>query len=99
MALARLALRNLKQRVSVSGSSSLIGGGVQKQNKWCNNELVARFASATEGDKGKSEDQVTVSSEGSKRSPRRRGSRRWLSRNDDGNFLPAPFGITILYSL
>lgn len=89
MALARLALRNLQQRV-------LSGGSLQKQNRLSNNnELVARFATTAVGDKGKSEGSEVAVSEGnndkkSKLFPRRRG-RRWLSRNVDRDFLPAPF--------
>lgn len=90
MALARLALRNLQQRV-------LSGGSLQKQNRLSNNnELVARFATTAVGDKGKSEGSEVAVSEGnndkkkSRLFPRRRG-RRWLSRNVDRDFLPAPF--------
>jgi len=98
MALARLALRNLQQRVSSSA------GSLQKQNKWINNnELVARFATTTVGDKGKSEGSEVAVSEGnndkkSRLFPRRRG-RRWLSRNVDRDFLPAPFGIFLPLSI
>ncbi|KAJ1429127.1 HSP20-like chaperone [Sesbania bispinosa] len=81
MALARLALRNLQQRVS----ASLIG---QKQ-RWGNNELVARFATAA-GEKGKSEGSEVAVSEGKKSRlfPRRRG-RRLPWRSDDRDFPPA----------
>jgi len=93
MALARLALRNLQQRVSSST------GSLHKQNKWINNnELATRFATTAVGDKVKSEGSEVAVSEGnndkkSRLFPRRRG-RRWLSRNVvDRDFLPAPFGI------
>ncbi|KAK2378650.1 HSP20 chaperones superfamily protein [Trifolium repens] len=86
MALARLALRNLQQRVLSTGS-------LQKQcNRLSNNnELVARFSTAV-GDKGKSEGSEVAISEDKKSRlfPRRRG-RRWLSRDYDRDFLPAPF--------
>jgi HSP20 family protein len=88
MALARLALRNLQQRVLSTG------GSLQKQcNRLSNNnELVARFSTAV-GDKGKSEGSEVAISEDKKSRlfPRRRG-RRWLSRDYDRDFLPAPFG-------
>ncbi|GAU22284.1 hypothetical protein TSUD_260840 [Trifolium subterraneum] len=86
MALARLALRNLQQRVLSTGS-------LQKHcNRLSNNnELDARFSTAV-GDKGKSEgSEVAVSEDKKSRLfPRRRG-KKWLSRNYDRDFLPAPF--------
>ncbi|KAL2338145.1 hypothetical protein Fmac_012591 [Flemingia macrophylla] len=87
MALARLALKNLQQRVCTS--SSLIGhDGVHKQ-RW-SNEFLRRFATAA-GDKGKSEGTEVAVTEGKKSNrlfPRRRG-RRWGWRNDDRDFPPA----------
>ncbi|MED6192473.1 hypothetical protein PIB30_010408 [Stylosanthes scabra] len=78
MALARLAMRNLQERV------------IQRQR--FGNELLRRFAtsSATEASKEKSEgSEIAVSSSGGRRSrlfPRRRGSRRswpWSRRADE----------------
>lgn len=92
MALARLALKNLQQRVSVPASSSLMGGhgGVQK-HRLGGNELLRRFGSAA-SDKGKSEGTEVAVSEGSKRPrlfPRRKGRRSWPLRNDERDFPPA----------
>lgn len=93
MALARLALKNLQQRVSVPASSSLIGGhgGVQK-HRWGNDQLLRRFATAA-SDKGKSEGTEVVVSEGKRPRlfPRRKG-RRWPWRNDERDFPPALYG-------
>ncbi|CAJ1951277.1 unnamed protein product [Sphenostylis stenocarpa] len=89
MALARLALKNLHQRVCAS--SSLTGHGCSGVNKqrW-NNELLKRFATAA-GDKGKSEGTEIAVTEGKKSNrlfPRRRG-RRWIWRNNNRDFSPA----------
>lgn len=98
MALARLAMKNLQQKVLLSG-----GGSLQKQYKWWSNnneKLVARFSSGV-GDKVKSEGSEVAVSEGNNNSkksrllPKRRG-RRWLSRNLDRDFPPTPFGIFFL---
>lgn len=92
MALARLALKNLQQRVCTS-SSSLISHDVQKQ-RW-GNELLRRFANAA-GDKGKSEGSEVAVTEGKKSNrlfPRRRGRRSWPWRNDDRDFHPALYEI------
>ncbi|KAK7255238.1 hypothetical protein RIF29_28644 [Crotalaria pallida] len=83
MALARLALKNLQQRVSAPASSSL-------KQRWGSNEMLRRFASAA-SDKGKSEGtEVAVSEVKRPRLfPKRRGSRRWLWRNNERDFPPA----------
>ncbi|XP_057454178.1 26.5 kDa heat shock protein, mitochondrial [Lotus japonicus] len=89
MALARLALRNLQQRVSASSSAPLIRhhGSVEKQ-RW-GNGLVARFSTAA-SEKEKSEGSEVAVTEGKKsRLFPRRKSRRWLWRNDDRDFSPA----------
>lgn len=97
MALVRLALRNLQQRVCGGGSSS--SSSLIKQRWSSNNDelLLARFASTAASDKGKSEGGTEVAvSEGNKNKsrlfPRRRGRRSWLSRNQDRDLFPAPFG-------
>ncbi|KAK7294092.1 hypothetical protein RJT34_16975 [Clitoria ternatea] len=80
MALARLALKNLQQRVCGTDSSSLIGhGGVHK---------LARFATVAAGDKGTSEVAVSEGKKSNRLIPKRRG-RRWLWRNNDPDFPPA----------
>ncbi|KAL5176512.1 26 heat shock protein, mitochondrial [Glycine soja] len=84
MALARLALKNLQQRVC---ASSILSGNVHKQ-RW-NNELLKRFGTAA-GDKGKSEGTEVAVTEGKKSNrmfPRRRG-RRWAWRNEDHDDFP-----------
>jgi len=54
MALARLTLKDLRQKLFASSSLAGHGsGGVHKQ-RW-NNELLKRFGTAAAGDKGKSE--------------------------------------------
>lgn len=97
MALARLALKKLKENVSLSR------GTLQKQYNRFNNELVARFSTGV-GDKVKSEgsevaiseDNSNISKKKSKLLPAKRRGRRWLSRNLDRDFLPTPFGIFLL---
>ena len=106
MALARLALKSMQQRVlsSPSNVSSMLGrsavsekaiGGVQRQS-WKNNELVKKFATAA-SDKAsdeKSAERKEVSvSEGkkSKLFPRRHRN-RGLWRNNDRDFVPALYG-------
>lgn len=92
MALARLALKKLKENVSLSR------GTLQKQYNRFNNELVARFSTGV-GDKVKSEGSEVAISEDKKKSklsPAERRGRRWLSRNLDHDFLPTPFGIFLL---
>ncbi|XP_061340041.1 26.5 kDa heat shock protein, mitochondrial isoform X2 [Gastrolobium bilobum] len=90
MALARLALKNLQQRVSTS--SSLIGYDCVQKHRW-GNELLKRFTTAA-SDKGKSEGTEVAVSEGKKSRlfPRRKG-RRWLWRNNDRDFSPALNGL------
>ncbi|KAK8551199.1 hypothetical protein V6N12_039854 [Hibiscus sabdariffa] len=96
MALARLALRNLQQRVS--SSSSLLGhnlgersvGGVQRQ-RW-NDEMLKRFmATAPDKDSADSKKQVSVS-DGEKKFrlfPRRRNRRSlWNWRNRQNDYAP-----------
>ncbi|KAK8581253.1 hypothetical protein V6N13_144289 [Hibiscus sabdariffa] len=90
MALARLALRNLQQRVS--SSSSLLGhnlgeksvGGVQRQ-RW-NDEMLKRFmATATDKDSDDQQKQVSVS-DGEKKFrlfPRRRNLLNWRNKQND----------------
>ncbi|KAL4335080.1 hypothetical protein GQ457_07G032050 [Hibiscus cannabinus] len=93
MALARLALRNMQQRVS--SSSSLLGhnlgersvGGVQRQ-RW-NDEMLKRFmATAPDKDSADNKKQVSVS-DGEKKFrlfPRRRNRRslwNWRNRQND----------------
>ncbi|KAJ8774748.1 hypothetical protein K2173_017194 [Erythroxylum novogranatense] len=101
MALARLALRNLSQRVlQFSSTNSLVGGhsaiekttvgGVQRQ-RW-SDDLLKRFM--TTGDKaaGETSDGKEVAvSEGGKKSklfPRKRG-RKGIWRSDGREFVPA----------
>lgn len=92
MALARLALKDLRGRLFASSSfSSHSSGGLHKQ-RW-NNELLKRFATAA-GDKGKSEATEVAVTEGKKSNrlfPRRR-NRRWIWRNHDREFPPALYG-------
>ncbi|XP_023924745.2 26.5 kDa heat shock protein, mitochondrial [Quercus suber] len=102
MALARLALKNLQQRVLASPSCaySLLGegicersvGGVQRQ-RW-GNEIVRRFTTTASdkvaGEKTSDGKDVAVS-EAKKKSklfPRKQ-RRRWLWKNDDPNSVPA----------
>ncbi|OMP00060.1 hypothetical protein COLO4_12953 [Corchorus olitorius] len=96
MALARLALRNLQQRVS--SSSSILGersalSGVQSQSK--NEEILKRFMATTAAKEGK-EKEVTVS-EGDKKSrlfPRRKNKRsllNWNWRNKQQDYAPPLF--------
>ncbi|OMO54339.1 hypothetical protein CCACVL1_27882 [Corchorus capsularis] len=94
MTLARLALRNLQQRVS--SSSSILGErsaltGVQSQSK--NEEILKRFMATTAAKEGK---EVTVS-EGDKKSklfPRRKNKRsllNWNWRNKQQDYAPPLF--------
>ena len=100
MALARLALKNLQQRVASSSPLMGHGGGLQKQ-RW-GNELMRRFATAG-SDKEKSEGtEVAVSSSEGRRPrlfPRRRGRRSWPWRSDDRDFTPALYGNNLLLSV
>ncbi|KAK7381584.1 hypothetical protein VNO80_00130 [Phaseolus coccineus] len=89
MALARLALKDLRQRLFASSSLTGHGSGGVHRQRW-NNELLKRFATAA-GDKGKSEASEVAVTEGKKSNrlfPRRRG-RRWIWRNHDRDFPPA----------
>ncbi|KAJ8550851.1 hypothetical protein K7X08_000221 [Anisodus acutangulus] len=103
MALARLSLKNLQQKLG-SCSSSLLNISVRERNlnnnvekqKWCST-LVRRFSAETEvtSGKGKSEKQEVAVSEGGKTSklfPRRRrrgGGNLW--RRSDSEVAPALF--------
>ncbi|ESQ30192.1 hypothetical protein EUTSA_v10012289mg [Eutrema salsugineum] len=91
MALARLALRNLQQKLSpnLMGQScerSLLGNG---QNQWTLNRFMAASAGEQEEMKKK---EVSVSEKKSPRRffPRRRGGRRSLWRNTDDHDYFAP---------
>ncbi|WVZ26218.1 hypothetical protein V8G54_004762 [Vigna mungo] len=89
MALARLALKDLRGRLFASSSFSSHGSGGLHKQRW-NNELLKRFATAA-GDKGKSEATEVAVTEGKKSKglfPRRR-NRRWIWRNHDRDFPPA----------
>ncbi|KAJ4826398.1 hypothetical protein Tsubulata_044556 [Turnera subulata] len=101
MALARLALRNLSQRVACSGSAapSLVDQGVGgvgrvQRPRW-NDEFLKRFMSTTGGDKVASETseskEVAVNEGGrkSKLFPRRKGRRGLWRRSDGDDFVPA----------
>ncbi|OIS96007.1 PREDICTED: 26.5 kDa heat shock protein, mitochondrial-like [Nicotiana attenuata] len=94
MALSRLALKNLQQKLS-SCSSTLLNSSqrnlnnVQKQ-RWCS-ELVRRFSTEAAVGKEKTETQEIAVSEGGKKSklfPRRR-RRGNLWRRNDSDFAPA----------
>lgn len=94
MALARLALKHLQQRVASASSSSLVerrvvGGALQKEG-------VRGFAS----EKGKSEGTEVGVSEGKRsRLFPRRNRRRWLWRNRDRDtFPPALNGTSSVFS-
>ena len=96
MALARLALKNLQQRVLASPSC------VQRQ-RW-GNEIVRRFTTTASdkvaGEKTSDGKDVAVS-EAKKKSkllPRKQ-RRRWLWKNDDPNFVPALYGTSLSLSL
>ncbi|GMI91855.1 hypothetical protein like AT1G52560 [Hibiscus trionum] len=83
MALARLALRNLQQRVSLSSSHNL--GGVRRQ-RW-NDEMLRFMATATDKDSGDNKKQVSVS-DGEKKFrlfPRRS---LWNWRNTQNHYAP-----------
>ncbi|XP_022721219.1 26.5 kDa heat shock protein, mitochondrial-like [Durio zibethinus] len=89
MALARLALRNLQQRVSPS--SSFLGHDLRQ--KW-NDEILMRFMATTTGkvsDEKKEGQEVSVS-EGEKKSrlyPRRKNKRSlWNWRNKQHDYAP-----------
>ena len=95
MALARLALKNLQQRVLASPSC------VQRQ-RW-GNEIVRRFTTTASdkvaGEKTSDGKDVAVS-EAKKKSklfPRKQ-RRRWLWKNDDPNFVPALYGTSLSLS-
>ncbi|XP_060172778.1 26.5 kDa heat shock protein, mitochondrial [Lycium barbarum] len=103
MALARLALKNLQQKLGSCSSSSLLNPSVSvrslnnnnvEKQRWCS-EFVRCFSTETEvgGDKGKSDKQEVAVTEGGKKSKlfprrRRRGS---LWRRNDSDFAPALF--------
>ncbi|KAL5575700.1 hypothetical protein UlMin_017399 [Ulmus minor] len=97
MALARLALKNLQQRVlsspssllrngTVSGNAIANGGALQSQRWGINTEIVNRFSTDSKSD-GK---EVAVSQGKKSRSlfPRR-NRKRGLWRNTDRDFVPA----------
>ncbi|XVE52204.1 hypothetical protein DITRI_Ditri02bG0104200 [Diplodiscus trichospermus] len=94
MALARLALRNLQQRVSPCSSSL----GHNARQRW-NDEILKRFMATTTGkvsDDKKESKQVSVS-EGENKSrlfPRRKNRRSlWNWRNKQRNYAPALYEI------
>ncbi|XP_009604017.1 26.5 kDa heat shock protein, mitochondrial [Nicotiana tomentosiformis] len=98
MALSRLALKNLQQKLG-SCSSSLLNSSVNQRNlnnvqkqRWCS-QLVRRFSTEAAGSKEKSETQEVAVSEGGKKPKlfprrRRRGSGS-LWRRNNSDFAPA----------
>ncbi|KAH9715067.1 26.5 kDa heat shock protein [Citrus sinensis] len=110
MALARLALRNVQQRVSTSSPSlanlhNNLGerrastiGGVQRQ-KW-SNELLKRFMATAANDEKKKDREVAVTEKRSRLFPRRRGRRGSLWRNNDipvlAEFFPSGLGNALM---
>ncbi|KAK9229371.1 hypothetical protein WN944_022333 [Citrus x changshan-huyou] len=110
MALARLALRNVQQRVSTSSPSlanlhNNLGerrastiGGVQRQ-KW-SNELLKRFMATAANDEKKQDREVAVTEKRSRLFPRRRGRRGSLWRNNDipvlAEFFPSGLGNALM---
>ena len=105
MALARLALKNLQQRVSASSSlvrhgvsESRVTGSLQRERCW-NNEALRSYANvtaATDKDKpGDSSNEVAVTERKRSRLFPRRQRRRswpWSWRGDDRDFAPALSG-------
>ncbi|MCD7467443.1 hypothetical protein HAX54_004874 [Datura stramonium] len=88
MALARLALKNLQQKLGLVNQSVSQVNNVQKQRRF--SEVVRRFSTESEASGGKGEVAVSESGKKSKLFPRRR-RRGSLWRRSDPDFAPALF--------
>ena len=111
MALARLALKNLQQRVvTPSSCGSLLGqscersvNGVQRQ-RW-GNEIVRRFTTTGSdkvagGETETSDGKDVAVSQGGKKSKLFPGKqrKRWLWKKNDPDFVPALYGTPLSLS-
>ncbi|KAG9150950.1 hypothetical protein Leryth_003065 [Lithospermum erythrorhizon] len=93
MALARLVLKNLQQRVVSPSSSAMSQNVCQRglnnfQNKKCSSELLRRFATAANEEKSQGKE-ISVSEGGKKYKPFPRRRRRNLWRRNTTDFAPS----------